>query len=155
MEAAGAKKDPQQTTSGGPAWLGTARFVVTVVALAAFAVFIYYLIRHSDAADNVWNRYVYLLTGLEAIVFAAVGWLFGAQVSRPVVEQAKEAGQAKEAAAAEREKGASLARAVVAQDASQPQRESRLQSMGAPQHAAAAHDISALVALARAQYPDV
>jgi hypothetical protein len=133
--------------------MAPARFVVTVLLLVAFAVFIAYLLRHSDATDTAWSRYVYLLTGLEALVFAAVGWLFGREVSRPVVEQAKEAGQAKETAAAEREKGASLARAVVAHDAAQPKRESRLQSMGAPQQAAAAQDISALVELARAQYP--
>jgi signal transduction histidine kinase len=155
MEAAAANGQPDGKGSSGPAWLAPARFVVTVLLLLAFAVFIVYLLAHTDATNKSWNRYVYLLTGLEAIVFAAVGWLFGREVSRPVVEQAKEAGQAKEAAATEREKGASLARAVMAHDAAQPQRESRLQSMGAPQQAAAAQDMSALVELVKAQYPGV
>jgi hypothetical protein len=144
-----------QDGNGGPAWLGAGRFAIAVLALAAFAVFVLYLLRHSDVAQARWERYVYLLTGIEAIVFAAVGWLFGREVSRPVVAQAKEAGQAKETAAAERAKGRALACAVVAHETAEPKRTQRLQRMGVPDAAAAAPDISALADLARSQYTDI
>jgi len=38
-----------------------------------------------------WGRRLVLLTGLEAIVFAAVGWLFGKEVNRHAVDAAAEA----------------------------------------------------------------
>ena len=75
--------------NGRPAWLGAGRFAIAVLALAAFAVFVLYLLEHSDVAQTRWERYVYLLTGIEAIVFAAVGWLFGREVGRPVVQRAQ------------------------------------------------------------------
>ncbi len=34
------------------------------------------------AKDPTWTRWIYLLSGLEAVVFAAVGWLFGSEVNR-------------------------------------------------------------------------
>ena len=144
-----------ENTKAEPAWMGIARFAVAVVALVAFAGFVAYLLRHTAADDKTWDRYVYLLTGIEAIVFAAVGWLFGREVSRPVIEQAKEAGPAKAEAASEKEKGKSLARAIMATHKAEPKRATRLQAMGAPEAAAAAADMSMLVELAQAHYPDL
>jgi len=39
--------------------------------------------------DAQWNRYVYLVNGVEAIVFAAAGFLFGREVNRQRAENAE------------------------------------------------------------------
>jgi hypothetical protein len=60
--------------------------------------------------DQEWDRLIYLLTGFEAIVFAAIGWIFGTSVARGAVQDAKNAqAEAKEQAAAAKEE-ASAAR---------------------------------------------
>lgn len=39
--------------------------------------------------EIVWGRYIYLLTGVEAIVFTAVGFIFGREVNRARAENAE------------------------------------------------------------------
>ncbi|MEW2538472.1 hypothetical protein [Micromonospora chalcea] len=47
-------------------------------------------------ADQNWDRLIYLLSGFEAIVFAAAGLLFGASISRrSSIEAREDADQAK------------------------------------------------------------
>jgi hypothetical protein len=67
------------TSSTAREWLVT---IVGILALAAFAVFINYLVTQTGATDVVWARLTYLLSGVEAVVFAAVGFLFGREVHR-------------------------------------------------------------------------
>lgn len=154
MEAQALPNPNAEKSEPSPSWMPTLRAVLTILALLAFGIFIVFLLKRSDASERTWSHYVYLLTGVEAIVFAAVGWLFGRDVSRPVVEQAKEAGDAKAQAAEERTKGKTLAQAVLAQETAAPARSERLQAMGTPQAAAAAPDTAALAALARSLYPE-
>ena len=73
------------------------RTVVTVVLLLAFGVLVVVMLVTSDSLSEVaWNRRVYLLGGVEAIVFTSVGWLFGREVHRSEAQTAKEdAAQAK------------------------------------------------------------
>lgn len=53
--------------------------------------------------DQEWDRLIYLMTGFEAIVFAAIGWIFGTSVARGAVQEAKTAqAEAKEQAGAAR-----------------------------------------------------
>ena len=63
-----------------------------------------------DVSENIWGRYTYLLGGLEAIVFTAVGWLFGREVNRKQAEQAE---KATEEAAQAKKKGEGLKQAIL------------------------------------------
>lgn len=70
-------------------------FWVSVLVLFSFGIFTLYLIGQADAAELKWTRLVYLYGGVEAIVFAAVGAVFGTSVQRRNVEASEE--RAKEA----------------------------------------------------------
>jgi hypothetical protein len=79
---------------------------ITVVALIAYGVAVWLMWGKADTAQEPeWTRLVFLLTGIEAITFAAIGWLFGREVNRVRAEKAeeKEAESRVEADAANRE----------------------------------------------------
>ncbi len=90
--------------------------------IAAGGVLIAFMFQNVGADDDTWQRYTYLLSGVEAVVFAAVGWLFGKEVHREQAETAtkerKESEEEKAAAVAraagEEAKGQELARAIIA-----------------------------------------
>jgi len=71
--------------------------VVTVVAIALIVVFVGALgLLAGMRADKNWDRLVYLLGGLEALVFSGAGVLFGASVQRAqAVTARKDAEQAR------------------------------------------------------------
>lgn len=50
--------------------------VTAILILVGLAIFIAYMIRHISAEEIEWARYVYILTGVEAVGFAAAGYLF-------------------------------------------------------------------------------
>jgi hypothetical protein len=88
-------------------------FIVAIVLILAYLVVLFILFRGADdegASETVWGRYTFLLGGLEAIVFTAVGWLFGREVNRKQAEQAEQA--TKEAADA-KAKGEGLKQAIL------------------------------------------
>lgn len=73
---------------------GQMRYLVTmtiaVVLLVAFGLLVYYLNGKADGANELaWQRRVYLFGGVEAIVFTAVGWIFGREVNRQQVDAAE------------------------------------------------------------------
>jgi hypothetical protein len=87
--------------------------VRTALAVAAVVAYVAALVALAMAADDVksttWERYVYLLSGAEAIVFAAVGWIFGKEIHRGKAEQADQAiKDAKDSAAGEAHAKATL-----------------------------------------------
>jgi hypothetical protein len=117
------------------------QFWVAVVILLGFGALVVYVMRVADqASDPVWQRRIYVFSAVEALVFTAIGWLFGREVNRSAVVSAQQdaAGakkdaetarvearqsaeattKAKETAAEERAKGRTLA--VVAANASAP-----------------------------------
>ncbi len=113
-------------TSRSP-WIRTFAAIVTTVALLVFFALVFYLLFQVGVEDPAWTRYVYLLTGVETIAFAGVGWLFGREVHRAQVQSAEQraenavkskdqAQQEKSAAeqkyATERTKGETFATAV-------------------------------------------
>ncbi len=57
--------------------------------LVAFAVLVIGMFQKLTAAENEWTRAIYLYTGVEAIVFAAAGFLFGREVNRQRAESAE------------------------------------------------------------------
>ena len=78
-------------------WVAVALIVVFIATLVVLAVM---------RADQNWDRLMYLLSGFEAIVFAAVGALFGVTVQRGAVDSAQ-----KDAATARAEANTERARA--------------------------------------------
>ena len=102
------------------------------VVVIAFAVFATFLVVNADTQNQAeWERWVYVFGAVEAIAFAAVGWVFGREVNRERAEKAEErADEAQENEAAERAKGAQLAGLVVA-GAGGAEGRQRLESQGA------------------------
>ncbi|MGS0524860.1 hypothetical protein ACU8V7_06330 [Zobellia nedashkovskayae] len=63
--------------------------MIALAVLIAYGIFIYFLIGKVDSGDPSWSRLIYLFSGVEAIVFAAVGFLFGKEVNRKRAEKAE------------------------------------------------------------------
>ncbi len=78
----------EDKTLGG--WKDGITYTVAIGSLLAFAWFIIFLLRRTNASELEWTRGVYLLSGVEAIVFAAAGFLFGREVNRGRAEHAEE-----------------------------------------------------------------
>lgn len=74
--------------------------LVTLLALAGFSAFIIYLLFDIGAKDPVWSRRTYLFAAVEAVTFAAVGWLFGKEVHRERAEAAEKRADSSETKAA-------------------------------------------------------
>lgn len=108
-------KDTGDTTGGKddkPTWnKDPLAGIIAVILLAAFAGLILYFLKHLDMAEPKWSRATYLFGSVEAIVFAAIGWLFGKEVHREQAQQAEERADRNQQTA---EAGFALARAVKA-----------------------------------------
>jgi hypothetical protein len=66
-------------------------FVVAIVILIGFAWLIMVLMGKAQGASELeWTRAMYLLNGVEAVAFAAAGFLFGREVHRQQAEKAEE-----------------------------------------------------------------
>lgn len=138
----------------------TAAAVIAVVALVAFAVLLGYLLSTADAEETVWNRRLALFQGVEAIVTAVIGGIFGAtpvllrarraeEESNENKKDAKEAQREATASAGEAQKGRLLAEQV--------KLKARLRGDGDRPGVAAAPgdaDLQELAAVAAALYPD-
>jgi hypothetical protein len=152
----------QPADSGGPAdrVRGLAAVAVAVVLLLGFAALLLYLVGEaSSATDATWSRYVYLFGALEALVFTAVGWLFGREVNRQAVQHAeKRAAQADSKAedavgrAAEQEANGRALRTAVEARAGELST-SIVEDRGIGGGGARDDRISELVTLARALFP--
>ncbi len=93
-------------------------FILVVFAAALVCLFV--LAR--QAPEVQWQRYIYLYGGVEAIAFAAAGFLFGREVNRQRAENAEanadtkteEAKRAGQGEAAANQKGQDLTKAILA-----------------------------------------
>lgn len=65
--------------------------LVAAVAAVAYVVVVAVMWEHIDDTDAAWSRRMLLFSGVEAMVFAAVGWLFGKEVNRGAAEAAERA----------------------------------------------------------------
>jgi hypothetical protein len=63
---------------------------VACLALTGFGVFILALLFMLDLPEVRWARATFLLNGVEAVAFAAAGYLFGREVNRGRAENAEE-----------------------------------------------------------------
>ena len=80
--------EPQESEK--TSWKDVVVYAVAVVALIGFGLLLILLFIANESADElVWTRYVYLLSGVEAIAFAAAGFLFGKEVHRKQAENAE------------------------------------------------------------------
>lgn len=105
---------PQQQPDSADGTQWTRQFLVAVGLLFAFAVLVVAMMLLAEGEEIVWQRRVYLFGAVEAVVFTAIGWLFGREVHRSAAESAKgEATQAREDAAAARDEASRLAADVV------------------------------------------
>jgi hypothetical protein len=150
---------------------GATTMFVAVTVLTLYVVFVVILITMRDDAN--WDRLVYLLGGFEAIVFAAIGWIFGTTVARGTVLEAKasqaeakeQASVAREDAAEEREtaraaraerddslkdaeRGRALAESIKAKQTSSSRQGAR------PEDTAASPALTELTSLAQRLFPD-
>lgn len=102
-----------------------------LVVLAAFGVLAYYLVDHADTTkQQEWERLVYVFGAVEAIAFAAIGWVFGREVNRERAEKAEDRAEtAEEEKVAEHRKGAKLAGMVIG-GSSGAQGRQRLETQG-------------------------
>ncbi|WP_433307231.1 hypothetical protein ACQP2F_22980 [Actinoplanes sp. CA-030573] len=88
--------------NGAPAARWGWQFWVATGLLIGFAVLVVAMIWLAGGDDVVWQRRLYVFGAVEAIVFTAVGWLFGREVNRSAVDSARaDATEAREAAAAQ------------------------------------------------------
>ena len=69
-------------------WYTWALAVVLVIAFMAGNYLLYRTADDKATTDVVWSRYIYLYGGIQAIVFTAVGWIFGREVNRGAAEVA-------------------------------------------------------------------
>jgi len=111
--------------------LGLPKFATAILIFLAYLIFIAYMLHESKTTELAWTRMLYIFSGLEAIVFAALGYVFGKDIHRIRAEKAeeraedakraekdakKEAEKANEKARIEKEKGIQLSAAVVARN---------------------------------------
>jgi len=83
------RADPPKAGASPAVLLGIA--LALLVGYAITLIVLFKLADNSNVSEPVWSRYIYLLGGLEAVVFTAVGWLFGREVNRKQAEQAEKA----------------------------------------------------------------
>ena len=126
--------------------------------LVGFALLVVYMLGQADDDAAVWDRRIYIYGSAEAIVFTAVGWLFGREVHRATAESAREDAAAAKADADEKgkqvtalteesAKGRALKSAVEACEAG-PQLEVAAMDVGAvPPPATAVSAVSSLATL--------
>jgi len=98
----------EDVAAGRIRWTDVVKYAIAVLALAGFSWIIIDLMGKTGSASEMeWTRAVYLLSGVEAIAFAAAGFIFGREVNRQRAEKAE-----KRASEAQAQKEESQQRAV-------------------------------------------
>jgi hypothetical protein len=83
------KPEPEPAKSS---WQDISTAAIGLLAIIGFGWFIIYLVRQAanpSMSELIWTRMTYLLTGVEAIAFAAAGYFFGKEVHRKQAESAE------------------------------------------------------------------
>ncbi len=91
--AAGQPSPAGATGEGGgfaESFRGIVAVVVAVLLLLGFAALVVFLVAQAGtASEGTWSRFVFLFGAAEALVFTAVGWLFGREVNRQAAQNAE------------------------------------------------------------------
>lgn len=142
--------------------------IVAIAALIFFAFQIYYMrsLTGAETPESQWGRSVYLFAGVEAIAFAAAGFLFGREVNRQRAEKAenradksqKDATDAKTKTAEVLSKAKSLTELASLKAGGQTQKAARYGSLGAQAASVATQtttqaDLEEVAELARRLFP--
>lgn len=61
---------------------------LAVIVVIGYGIFTWWMIREASHPEIYWSRLVFLFEGIEAIVFAAAGLIFGTAVHRKQLEEA-------------------------------------------------------------------
>ena len=105
--------EPQtRAAQPGARMLGPTEKALAVILIVAFLAFVVTLV--VLRRDTAWDRLMYLFTGLEALVFAAAGALFGTVVQRTQTNQAREQASRERVRADANEQAARRGRAMAA-----------------------------------------
>lgn len=141
------------SSSNTSGWFDLVKFVAAVAAIVSFGWFVYYMLGQTKSEEKEWTRAVYLFQGVEAVAFAAAGFIFGKEVHRERAEKAeKEAKEnGKEAA-----KGKALADIVKSKANAHPAKAATFKTIvTSPQHAfdATRADMDELADVAREMFP--
>jgi hypothetical protein len=144
---------------------GIVPLVIAVTVLYIFWSLVKTMMGMTKAPELEWNRAAYLFAGVEAIAYAAAGFLFGREVHRQRAEQAEQragseqqrAAEAEKAAVEESTKGKALRQAIEVKKSSPHGRAADMEGLesfrgGAPS-AAGQTDIDELSRLARQLFP--
>lgn len=99
--ARNARKNGPENGNGVPWYLLFAAAAAIGVVYIGFALFAFARADDTGITESGWLRTVFVIQGIEAIAFTAIGWLFGREVHRGAAEAAKE--QAEEAKQDEKE----------------------------------------------------
>ncbi len=102
------KNQKPKTKESESNFLQRSKFKLAIGILFFYLLFIAFLTFYIDIDEKYWGRFLFLFSGVEAIVFAAIGYVFGRDVSRNLEKNAekkeKEANKEKEKAIKEKEK---------------------------------------------------
>lgn len=138
--------------------------VVTALAFLGFIAAVVFLLSVArSSSDQEWQRLVYVFGGIEAVVFTAVGWLFGREVNRRQAEGAEQrADESDKVAKAAITRAADLdARGQAAKAAVQSRLvtysdpgKARSRGIGADSAGAASSEIGELADFMNALFPD-
>lgn len=67
-----------------------AAIVIALVVIVGFGLMVWYLVNSANSSTDIgWQRLTFVFSGVQAIVFTAVGWLFGREVSKKQAETAQ------------------------------------------------------------------
>jgi hypothetical protein len=63
--------------------------IIALLIIIGFGLFIFYMLSIAKVNELEWSRTIYLFSGIEAIAFAATGFLFGKEVHRQEAKSAE------------------------------------------------------------------
>lgn len=124
---------PILSETGKPLPLSGWTLWAALASLAAFGVFVWFMITQIAAEEITWTRLAWLFASVEAIAFGAAGALFGSTIQRQRAENAEQRADSNQKSAAS---GQALAKLLIADDQTAGKSEDALRS-GVPLDAAA------------------
>ena len=147
---------------------GIVPLIIAVAVLFIFWNLVKTMMGMTKAPELEWNRAAYLFSGVEAIAYAAAGFLFGREVHRQRAEQAEQragseqrrAAEAEKKATEETTKGQTLKRVIDAKKSARLERAPDMEGLenfrgggGAAARAAGPSDIDELSRVAGQLFP--
>ena len=154
----------RQKDSSSPDLRTWTAVLVAVIAIVGFGLTVWYLLTTAHSStESTWQRLTYVFTGVQTVVFTAVGWVFGREVNRRQAETAQQ--RADEATEAEKDavarvadldaRGRAAKAAVAARQATYTDTAKvRARGFAGTSAGAAAGDIDELASFMNALFPD-